>query len=293
MDRLHTDGQHSPAKEPKRLRAEEGAVWFAESWRIFKKDKFKWIAALFSILLLIFAAQTIFLIAFGQDPFSDTTPETPEAVGVELAANILTGWLFLCLIGGVMKVCEESGRGAGFRFGVLFAGFSRQKIGKFIKLFLWSVLLIACLSAVIIAGIETGLLRIGLLFYPVILVVSFVFFMLTWLTVPLIMLEDMEPLAAIKTSFAACCRNMAACLVYGLCWLILGIGLWLLVMLAFILAASLESQLTSDITVIALIIFYILGFMFFLIAHALAYIGIYTSYRSIFPQGCLSRPSSL
>ena len=115
--------------------------------------------------------------------------------------------------------------------------------------------------------------------------------MMFWLAPAFVMLEDMNPVAAIKASFNACRCNIPALLVYGLIWLGIGIAFWFIFMIVMVSAFATEAsmQQATALSGPVFILFFIFLVITYLVLYPVAMIGIYTAYRSIFPQGRLNK----
>ncbi len=191
--------------------AGEGWTWIAEGWRFFMRSPGTWIA----ITIVLFV---IFLV---------------------LAFIPLLGGLALTLftpvfVAGLMLGCRSIDEGGELEFRHLFAGFQNQ-LGNLIAvgaLYLGMSIVIMLLvtvvtgasmfaifsggasaqdPAVLARTMTTFLLAvlIGLaLFVPVA--------MLMWFAAPLVVLNRLGPVEAMKQSFSGCLRNVVPFLVYGI-----------------------------------------------------------------------------
>jgi uncharacterized membrane protein len=143
---------------------------------------------------------------------------------------------------GLMVACASLDRGGEFELEHLFAGFKRN-FGSLlvVGLVIGLVELAILLAFVGIAGF--GLL--GLVFTSasgeqveqilqasliplmlgtlVALALMVPVFMAYWFAPALVVLHDMEPMAALKQSFVACLRNIVPSLVYGILMFLLGL----------------------------------------------------------------------
>lgn len=289
------DPQNS-VNEPKRLRASEGVSWFTDSWRIFSKNKFKWMGAIILISLIPIAVGFLFGLLGLESPHADFNDFTSPIMIRELFFNLFFYWVGFCFLGGFVLLTAQTAQGKNFNFGSLFAGFSIKKSGAFLILLLLGILV--CLPVVILFSIfATGnFLRADFMpAFPILFVILLVFIaiysMMFWLTPAFIMLEDMKPVAAIKASFNACRRNIPALLVYGLIWLGIGIAFWFIFMTVMLSVSATEAsmQQSTVLSIPFLILFFIFLVVTYLILYPVTIIGIYTAYRSIFPQGRLNK----
>lgn len=289
------DPQNS-VNEPKRLRASEGVSWFTDSWRIFSKNKFKWMGAIILISLIPIAVGFLFGLLGLESPPADFNDFTSPIIIRELLFNLFFYWVGFCFLGGFVLLTAQTAQGKNFNFGSLFAGFSIKKSGAFLILLLLGILV--CLPVVILFSIfATGnFLRADFMpAFPILFVILLVFIaiysMMFWLTPAFIMLEDMKPVAAIKASFNACRRNIPALLVYGLIWLGIGIAFWFIFMTVMLSVSATEASMQQATALSGpfLILFFIFLVVTYLILYPVTIIGIYTAYRSIFPQGRLNK----
>lgn len=289
------DPQNS-VNEPKRLRASEGVSWFTDSWRIFSKNKFKWMGAIILISLIPIAVGFLFGLLGLESPPADFNDFTSPIIIRELLFNLFFYWVGFCFLGGFVLLTAQTAQGKNFNFGSLFAGFSIKKSGAFLILLLLGILV--CLPVVILFSIfATGnFLRADFMpAFPILFVILLVFIaiysMMFWLTPAFIMLEDMKPVAAIKASFNACRRNIPALLVYGLIWLGIGIAFWFIFMIVMVSAFATEASMQQATALSGpfFILFFIFLVITYLVLYPVAMIGIYTAYRSIFPQGRLNK----
>lgn len=285
--------------EPKRLRAGEGVSWFTDSWRIFSKNKFKWMGAIILISLIPIAVGFLFgLLGIESLPadFNNFNDFTSPIMIRELLFNLFFYWVGFCFLGGFVLLTAQTAQGKNFNFGSLFAGFSIKKSGAFLILLLLGILV--CLPVVILFSIfATGnFLRADFTpAFPILFVILLVFIaiysMMFWLAPAFIMLEDMKPVAAIKASFNACRRNIPALLVYGLIWLGIGIAFWFIFMTVMLSVSATEASMQQSTALSGpfFILFVIFLVITYLVLYPVAMIGIYTAYRSIFPQGRLNK----
>lgn len=302
----HIAVSNSPVNQPKRLRASEGVNWFVESWRIFNKNKLKWIGVVVLITLVTMVLGLIIgYLTEGIQPI----PFNQLSVGIvirEWLINLFLYWGGYCLLGGIVLLAHQTVQGANFNFGSLLDGFSTKKSGSFLVLTLLSI--VAILLLALVATIPVMLLTKGnlsalemlpmgeSLVFIIMLVVISIYSMMFWLTPALVMLEDVRPVAAIKASLNACLRNIPAFLGYSLIWF--GVMMaFSLVMTLFaipiifvlgaggqLLGAGGEQQIWEVFTLLT-----ILFGSVFTVPYSVMAIGLYTSYRSIFPEGYLNK----
>jgi uncharacterized membrane protein len=199
--------------------AGHGASWWTDAWRLFTAAPVIWI-----VIALIYVALMIglhFIPLIGQ-----------------IAGTILTP----VLVGGVMLGCRELDRGGDLTVGHLFAAFN-TRLGPLVLLGVlefagWIVvLLIAALVAAMAFGFSSlsalwsgepaqvwAALGIGALIVAlVVLLLTVPLVMAFWFAPALMTLRGEEAVSSLKTSFAACLRNIVPFLIYGLLGLVFAI----------------------------------------------------------------------
>lgn len=299
----HPITPQNSVNEPKRLRAGEGVSWFTDSWRIFSKNKFKWMGAIILISLIPIAVGFLFGLLGVESPpadFNNFNDFTSTIIIRELLFNLFFYWVGFCFLGGIVLLAAQTAQGKNFNFGSLFAGFSIKKSGAFLILLLLSI--VVCLLLALAVVIPFGMLANGNflradfmpafpILFIILLVIIAIYSMMFWLAPAFIMLEDMNPVAAIKASFNACRRNIPALLVYGLIWLGISIAFCFIFMTVMISAFATEASIQQSTALSGpfLILFFIFLLITYLVLYPVAMIGIYTAYRSIFPQGRLNK----
>lgn len=289
--------------EPKRLRAGEGVSWFTDSWRIFSKNKFKWMGAIILISLIPIAVGFLFGLLGVESPpadFNNFNDFTSTIIIRELLFNLFFYWVGFCFLGGIVLLAAQTAQGKNFNFGSLFAGFSIKKSGAFLILLLLSIVVCLLLALAVVIPFSIfangNFLRADFMpafpiLFIILLVIIAIYSMMFWLAPAFVMLEDMNPVAAIKASFNACRRNIPALLVYGLIWLGIGIAFWFIFMIVMVSAFATEASMQQATALSGpfFIVFVIFLVITYLVLYPVAMIGIYTAYRSIFPQGRLNK----
>jgi len=188
--------------------AGEGWNWIAEGWRAFMKAPGTWIA-IAVVMFVIFV-----VLAF-----------IPFIGG--LALSLLTP----VFAGGLMLGCRALDQGGNLEFRHLFAGFQNQ-LGNLVAvgaIYLGLSLVVFLIIAVItgasmfamfsgtqnpqamgagFAGMMLGVLIGFALFVPIA--------MAMWFAAPLVVLNKLGPVEAMKQSFSGCLRNIVPFLIYGI-----------------------------------------------------------------------------
>lgn len=191
--------------------AGNGPGWIGSGWELFKQSPGPWIG-LFVIFVVIWMVLSFIPLI-----------------------NLLTALVFPVFMGGFMIAADNQRATGGLNIGDLFAGF-QQKAGPLIILGLLTLAftIVAFIPSVIIAvaGGATALAAgnldnlgailgtIGIAILVGVALVSLVY-AAVWFAPALIVLHDMSPFEAMKTSFFACFRNWTAGLLYFLLAMVL------------------------------------------------------------------------
>ncbi|HST00680.1 MAG TPA: BPSS1780 family membrane protein [Usitatibacter sp.] len=199
--------------------AGEGASWIGSGWRLFTRAALMWILAMLILFVIYIVANFIPIVG----------PIVMHILNPVFAA-------------GLMVACASLDRGGEFELEHLFAGFKRNFASLLVVGIVIGLVELAILLAFVgIAGI--GLL--GLIFTSasgeqaeqilqasliplllgtlVALALMVPVFMAYWFAPALVVLHDMEPMAALKESFKACLRNIMPSLIYGILMFLLGL----------------------------------------------------------------------
>jgi uncharacterized membrane protein len=216
--------------------------WLKQGWGYFMKNPGVWIAITVVLIIANVIAQFIPVIG---------------PLGMNL---VMPG-----LIAGLMIGCRSLQQGGELRFDHVFEGFKQNSNGL-IMIGVWylvgsvAIALIAVFllfmvggSALLaaMAGSQSGAPQLGLLAVFLLLIVFLIIFtlvlilyMAVWFAPPLVVFGNMEPLAAMKASFAGSLKNILPYLVYGIVVFVLAIlavipiGLGLLVLLPVLYGAQ-------------------------------------------------------
>jgi len=211
---LH-DTQTPSMTGPHAVPAGHGWRWIAEGWELFKGAPLSWIGAFLTLSLMNLLASLI-----------------PAVGGV---VGTLLGPVFL---GGIMLGAHAQASGGSLKVADVFSGFSANP-GKLLligALYLVAIFGVVFVTVVLMTvfGMSLGgldpaaleqqdpalvmatlgpMLLLAVLFM-MLLIIPVV--MAYWFAPVLVVLEDIEPLQAMKLSFTACWRNVMPFLVYGL-----------------------------------------------------------------------------
>jgi uncharacterized membrane protein len=217
--------------ESKSVAAGQGIEWFKCGWNLFKQDYGTWF-----VMILIFFGIAIVLNFI---PF----------VGA-LALAIISP----VLMGGIMYAAAQMNSGNSIEIGQLFQGFKdKERMNKLLILGVLSIiaqLILMFISFLLIGGntmmsvgesgefdpeaMMTAGMSISML---LIMFVGLIIAMAFLYSAPLVMLDKVAPVDALKTSFAACLHNILPLLLFGIIYLVLaiiaiiplGLGLLLLI----------------------------------------------------------------
>jgi uncharacterized membrane protein len=235
--------------EGQALAAGNGWQWIVDAWEMFKRQPGMWIALIVVFFVVFFLVSMVPIIG-------------------SLAAALL-GPVFA---GGIIAGCQALRDGEPLEIGHLFAGF-RANTGKLVMIGVFNLLAWIVIAVVIMALVGGSMfaLMMGsgdpsaargaaagmsiLLAGLIALALSIPVYMAIWFAPALVMLNDFEPVAALKTSFGACLKNFVPYLLYGV------------ILFALAIVASIP-----------------LGLGWLVLGPVLA-ISIYTAYRDIFYVG--------
>jgi len=200
--------------EGQRVPAGNGVTWLSQGWQMFKESPGVWIGITLIFLLVMIVVSVIPLV------------------------NLLAGLLAPVLIGGLMLGCKAQEDGEGLRVGHLFAGFSGHA-GNLILvgvIYLAGLIAIGIVAAVLGGGIGFGAAMMGagrpnaaamivplLLMFLVMLALMIPLAMAVWYAPALVVLHQVSPFEAMKTSFFVTLKNFVPFLIYGLVVLVLAI----------------------------------------------------------------------
>ncbi len=208
--------------------------WLRQGWAMFLANPGIWIGS--TVLLLVMLLAISIVPFFGQ-----------------IAAHLLVP-----LFGaGMLQICRTIANDGEPQIGELFAGFRQQAgqlvmVGVFFALGVFGIALIAVvlIGGGFLGGAVSG--RIGgfgiafggvMLAGLLVLVLSVPVIMATWFAPALVYFHGMQPLAAMKASFAAGLRNWLAMIIFGIFLVVAGffallpVGLGLLLLLPIFSAA--------------------------------------------------------
>ncbi len=204
-----------------------GGRWLSEAWRLFTASPGLWIGFLFIITAISVGVQIL-------GPFG----------------GIAQSLLLPILSGGIMLGCDRVYRGGELQFDDLFSAFKEPHLVPL--LILGAIYLVASIIIVVIATVpfisvffvifagegmgNTELLVValwiclfGLLLLPLLAA--------SWMAGPLVVINKVPPIQAMKLSLFGCFKNWLPFLVYGLILLPLSLAATLPLMLGWLVLA--------------------------------------------------------
>ena len=220
--------------------AGQGTAWLGAAWEMFKQAPGIWIALV--VIYIVLAMVLSFIPMIGQ-----------------LALTLL-GPVFM---GGILLGCKALDDGQELRIDHLFAGF-KEKLGPLVivgALYMGGLVVIGILvfglgamlfGANALANLGSGAMGMNagsaimsvLLLCCLVLLLALPLAMAMWFAPALVVFHDMQPVAAMQSSFFASLKNIMPMLIYGLILMVLAIvatipfGLGWLVLLPVLLASS-------------------------------------------------------
>jgi uncharacterized membrane protein len=221
------DGDFIP--EGRGVPAGNGWRWIADAWTFMGPQRWTFVGVVLLYWVMVIAASFVPVLG---------------GIAVTLFSPVISG--------GIMLGCDAVRRGEPLEVGHLFAGFQRH-FGKLVGLGAISFgvgMLMAVVMIAIVGGSMFGLLMSGgeptpeqiagmgmtlVLAVLVALAISIPIYMFLWFAGPLVVLRDLDLGTALKTSFAACLKNVLPFLVWGLMILVLAIPASIPIFLGWIL----------------------------------------------------------
>lgn len=202
---------------PRAVDAGRGLSWWSEAWALFMKNPGMWI-----VLALI--AIVIFVV-LGFIPF---------------LGAIASALLWPVFSGGWLLASRKVEGGGALEVGDLFSGF-KDKLTPL--LVIGALLLAAGIVIFLVAGVlgfgavmgavaggmqgsaggMMAAMGAGMLALLVALALGMLIAMAVWFAPALVIFHDVAPVAALKTSFAACLKNVVPFLLYGIIYVVAAI----------------------------------------------------------------------
>jgi uncharacterized membrane protein len=215
--------------EAKNVSAARGAEWFSCGWNLFKQDFGTWF-----IMFLLFIGIAIVLNFI---PFIGT-----------LALSLITP----ALMAGFMFAASQMDQGNEIEIAHLFQGFKdKSRMNNLLTLgglYLLAQILLAIIlfalvgsNAMVSTG-ETGefdpqtmMTASMMISMLLVLLVALIIAMAFIYATPLVMLDNMKPVASVKASFSACLQNILPLLVFGIVYILLAIIAAIPIFLGFLI----------------------------------------------------------
>jgi hypothetical protein len=200
-------------EEGQRVAAGRGGTWWAQAWELFKKAPGTWI-----LIFIVFMAVSI---VFAIIPLG----------------SLVTNICYPVIAAGVMLGCRSLEEGNGLAVGHLFAAF-KKNVGSLLLvgvLYLVGMMMIGLFVGIGMALMIPKFAAMGqsgtpdfMALAPIFLIVVLValalmlpLIMAIWFAPAIVVFHDVQPMAAMKASFAGSLRNFVPFLVYG----VVGLGL--------------------------------------------------------------------
>lgn len=209
------EGEYVP--DGQKVATGRGMEWFAQGWRLFTASPGIWVAmfVIFLVLSLVLAILPL--------------------------GSLVSSLCYPVVVAGVMLGCRSLSEGGPLEIAHLFAGF-RKNAGSLLLvgvLYLVGMMLIGFVAGVSAALMIpmmmggnfkaddlSGVIAMApfiLLIVLVVLALMLPLIMALWFAPALVVFHDVQPMAAMRSSFQGCLRNFMPFLIYGVVGLLLGI----------------------------------------------------------------------
>lgn len=215
----------------RKVPAGNGSRWLGDAWRFFRLDPFTWVLMWIVFALLVMVAALL--------PF-----------GSYLLPPLLSG--------GIMLGCQRLRDTGQLELGDLFSGFRKHTAPLLIQGLLYlAAIFVLTIPLVVIGlicafamaptfghgGFDAGMLGILVMLLLALLAVALMLPVMAavWFAPALIVLHEMQPIDAMKASFAACFKNWIPMTVYSVLLLLLTMAGLLTCCLGFLVVGPLFS----------------------------------------------------
>jgi uncharacterized membrane protein len=206
-------GEYVP--DGQKVATSHGIEWFTQGWDLFTKAPGMWVGLFLVFIVLWFA---LAIVPLGS-----------------LAESII----YPAIVAGVMLGCRGLEEGRPLELAHLFAGFQKNAgnlllvgllylVGVFVIVIVTGIVAALIIPLVASGKMKTddfsGVLAMAPFFVLVVLVVLALMLpliMALWFAPALIVFHDVQPMAAMRSSFQGCLRNFVPFLLYGLIGLVL------------------------------------------------------------------------
>lgn len=214
--------------QPRTREAGAGVQWYQDAWKLFTANPGMWIVFIIILFGISLVLQFI--------PF---------------LGGVAQALIMPILSGGVMIGCDSLRRGGSLEFDHLFAAFKTHATPLVIvgALYLAAAFVVMLIAIVPFAGaVGLGILagqgevnpaQLGGLMFGVLLGLALLIPVIAayWFAVPLVTLNNVPPIDALKLSFFGCFRNWLAFLIFGLIGLVIAFVATLPLALGWLVAA--------------------------------------------------------
>lgn len=196
--------------EGQKIAASRGVAWFGEAWQIFKASPGIWVA-MFVVFFLV--SLVLAILPLG---------------------SLVSSLCFPAVMGGIMIGCRTLEEGGKLELRHLFAGFKKNAgnlllvgvlnmVGMMLVGFITGVALALTLPFAMGPNFNPGDFSSVMSVAPWVLLVMLVMLalmmpllMAVWFAPALVVFHDVQPMAAMRSSFLGCLRNFVPFLVYGI-----------------------------------------------------------------------------
>jgi hypothetical protein len=209
------EGEYVP--DGQKVETSRGKQWISEGWTLFKAAPGPWVA-----IFVVFAVLSIVL-------------------AILPLGSLLSSLCYAAVLAGIMMGCRSLEEGGPLRVGHLFAGFTKNTgslllvgvlylVGMMVIGFIGGVAVALMIPFAIGANFRLDDFASLMALLPWIVVVTLVvvtlmmpLVMALWFAPALVVFHDVQPLAAMRSSFHGCLRNVMPFFIYSLLLLLLGI----------------------------------------------------------------------
>jgi uncharacterized membrane protein len=197
--------------EPRRVPVDAGMGWIAAGWQSFLAAPGHWIA-LFLVWVIVFVVVSL----------------------VPLVGGIAANLLMMIMMAGIALGCDAQRRGETLEISHLFAAWNspaRNPLLVLGLLYMVASIIVAVVMVVVMLVAFGGFAAFGgqgqapsdavmvpmmIVFVLLMLAVMIPLAMAIWFAPPLVAINGLAPMDAMKSSFDACARNLGAVIVYGI-----------------------------------------------------------------------------
>jgi hypothetical protein len=200
----------------RKVAAGRGAAWIGEGFDLFKQSPGVWIG-----LIVIFGLLTIAMLI------------------IPILGNLALNLLMPVFIAGMLLGCKAQEDGDPLEIAHLFAGF-KENVGQLVLVGLLELLALVVISVgigvvVFIVGLGAavgmrggsapgvGMMLGFTLLFLIAMALMLPVVMAAWFAPALIVFHELDPVAALKQSFAGCLKNFVPFLLYGVIAMLISI----------------------------------------------------------------------